>query len=436
MTPSKWFALLGSVLLVCLSMCTNAWPGREELELAADIKALKDAGVATDESGLLEFFEKHTGSEDRRRLIEELIKQLGDGDFMVREKATRELEGLGAAARSALQQAKNHKDAEVASRAKRCLEAIGTGGHGKLVVRAARVLSTSKSAKAVEVLLAYLPDAADAGVEEDIIRAVRVLGVSEGKSHPALVQALTDKLPLRRGAAGEALAGLPDYAEAVLKLMQDAEPSVRLRVSLALVCSGDRKVVPALIDCLPQLTHDQAWQVEDVFYRLGGDKVPELPAGDDAAMRKKYRDECHAWWKEHGAMADLALLSDGPRRKAKVSSPASRTLDGRKVQFPVRSVPEGMRAFIGVLESCHASQESSDAAADLKKAQEGDHVRMVFAKPVKVEVLNKEYEMSELVYSKGVFWLRFGDKVQRCAKYEFEKWKPFEVWFRQTLPEG
>ena len=41
------------------------------------------------------------------------------------------------------------------------------------------------------------------------------------------------------------------------------------------------------------------------------------------AARKKYRDECRAWWKEHGATADLARLAGGPRRKAKVTARAS-----------------------------------------------------------------------------------------------------------------
>jgi len=319
----KRLALTGLLILVGFSLCPRAWPGRDEEELAADLKSLKDAGVATDEPGLLEFFKKHTGGESQRRMIGELIMHLGDDDFLVREKATRELKGLGIAARSALQQAKNHEDAEVASRAKNCLEALGNGSHGELLARAARVLSARKSAKAVEVLLAFLPDAADAGVEGDVIRAVTVLGVSESQAHPALVQALADKHPLRRAAAGEALAGLPEHIGAVRKLMQDAEPPVRLRVSLALVCSGERKGAPVLIDVLPQLTRDQAWQVEDVLYRLGGSEAPQLPAGDEAAARKKYRDECHAWWKEHGAKADLSLLEGGPRRKAKLSARAS-----------------------------------------------------------------------------------------------------------------
>jgi hypothetical protein len=323
MTPPKWIALMGSLFLVCAPMCSTAWPGQDQL--AADMKALKKAGISTDDSGLLVFLEKHTASDNQRRLIAELIEQLGDNDFMVREKASRELEGLGSAARTALQQATKHQDAEIASRAKRCLDVIGNESHDELLACAARVLSTRKSEKALEVLLAFLPDSAAAGVEEDVIRAVTVLGMSEGKAHVSLVQALTDKSPVRRAAAGEALAGLPEHREAVLRLIQDDEPSVRLRVLLALVCSGEKKVMPELIDCLPQLTRDQPWQIEDVLYRLGGTKISPLPAATNSEVLKKYRDECHAWWKEHGEKADLALLKDGARRKAKVTARASRS---------------------------------------------------------------------------------------------------------------
>jgi hypothetical protein len=74
----------------------------------------------------------------------------------------------------------------------------------------------------VEVLLAFLPAAADAGVEDDVIGVLR-LGLSAGKAHPALVRALTDQIPLRRAAAGEVLAraGLAEHGAAVRLLVQD-----------------------------------------------------------------------------------------------------------------------------------------------------------------------------------------------------------------------
>jgi hypothetical protein len=132
-------------------------------------------------------------------------------------------------------------------------------------------------------------------------------------------------------------------------------------------------------------------------------------------------------------MIPVLLLVTTACHGADDATKASRMLEGTKAQFPAKTIPDGVKAVIDVLESCHSSQESSDPASDLKKAQEGDHVRFVFAKSIIVVVLNKEVEVSEVVYSAGVFWLRFGDKVQRCAKYENDKWKPFEAWFRQPL---
>jgi hypothetical protein len=115
---------------------------------------------------------------------------------------------------------------------------------------------------------------------------------------------------------------------------------------------------------------------------------------------------------------------------ADAAATASATLDGKKMQFPEKGVAGGVQATIALLESCHASGEGTPD--DLKKAQEGDHVRLVFAKPVAVRVLNEELEVSELVFTQplntGVFWLRVGDKVVRCAKYEVEKEKDFIAW--------
>src|SRR5262249_15605810 len=116
-----------------------------------------------------------------------------------------------------------------------------------------------------------------------------------------------------------------EHGKAVRTLLQDTDPLVRLRVALVRACSGDRAVVPQLIDMVPQLTRDQSWQVEDVLYRLSGGKVlPPLNSGD-AAARKVYRDGFLAWWKEHGAKADLTLLRSGPRRKATLQARASHT---------------------------------------------------------------------------------------------------------------
>ena len=121
-------------------------------------------------------------------------------------------------------------------------------------------------------------------------------------------------------------------------------------------------------------------------------------------------------------VAEARGADDAPR--------ASATLDCKKMQFPENGLAGGVKATIALLESCHDRSEGT--AADLKKSQEGDHVRLVFAKPIAVVVGGEKLEVAELVFTQplntGVFWLRVGDKVVRCTKYRFEKEKDFMAW--------
>ena len=95
-----------------------------------------------------------------------------------------------------------------------------------------------------------------------------------------------------------------------------------------------------------------------------------------------------------------------------------------------------MKATLGLLESC--CSESLYEADELKKAEQRDHVRLVFAKPIAVTVISEKVEVSELIFrlplTTGVFWLRSGDKVRRYSKYQSRKEKPFVAWLREAQP--
>jgi hypothetical protein len=114
---------------------------------------------------------------------------------------------------------------------------------------------------------------------------------------------------------------------------------------------------------------------------------------------------------------------------------ATRVIEGAKTTFPEKSLPEGVKAFVGVLESCSDMSDGTVqyTADDLKKARKGDHVSLVFAKPLAVTVLGKRLEVSEAVFANGVFWLLCGKEVVRCTKYEYDKMERFQEWYRQTL---
>ena len=305
--------LLSSALLFWVSLCQAASLHEATENLAQDVKLLQDAGVVSDGPGLLQFFRKKTLSEEQRRQIEELVQQLGSKNFAVRDKATKQLIALGHAAAPALEQALQEGDLEMVSRVKLCLEARKGQAPGELYAAAVRILVARKQPQSVEVLLAFLPDAGDVDVEDEIVRALAVVGVRDGKADRALVKALTDKLPLRRavtcGALG--LSGLPDHKDAIRKFLRDPERVVRLHVALVLVFAKEKEAVAVLIDLLPQLSQRRALQVEDILCQLAEGHVrPAATLGDGEADRNKCRDAWAAWWKDHAAKVDLANLRE------------------------------------------------------------------------------------------------------------------------------
>ena len=134
-------------------------------------------------------------------------------------------------------------------------------------------------------------------------------------------------------------------------------------------------------------------------------------------------------------LATLIVLLAAVAHGADDAPKATGTLDGKQVKFPEKGVVEGVTATVGLLESCH--DESQFQGDELKKALQGDHVRLVFPKPITAEVMNKKIDFSELVFrlplNTGVFWVR-ADKWRRYGKYEFQKEKPFAVWLKEAQP--
>lgn len=115
---------------------------------------------------------------------------------------------------------------------------------------------------------------------------------------------------------------------------------------------------------------------------------------------------------------------------------ATRVIEREKTTFPIDSLTQGLKVTLAVVESCHSLNDGrvNPTIDDVKKARKGDHVRFVFARPRTIKVLGQNLKASEVIYADGVFWLRNGDQVFRCAKYEPDKWDRFLEWSRQTLP--
>lgn len=307
--------LLTGALVVCIAR--PALADSPKKQQAADERKLEAAGLKHDGASLLTFFRRRSLTDAEREEVLTLIGKLGARAFRVREHAATELIGRGPVVVELLKEHLKDADLEVSRRAEQCVQKIKDKDYPPDVpAAAARLLVERKPAGTLEALFAYLPFADNDGVADEVRNGLAKLAVRDGKPEKLLVAALADKNPVRRGAAAEALTRAKSAAErpTVLKLLKDPEPGVRLRVALALVLAEEPAAVPELIDLLVPLPATQAWQAEDILFRLAeGKEPPSVPLGHDPAARKKCRDAWAAWWGQHAKTVKLARLHEAPR---------------------------------------------------------------------------------------------------------------------------
>jgi HEAT repeat protein len=297
-------------IAVLLIACLKVRTADDEMDLGPDEKTLQEAKIGTDGPALVEFIRSRTLSDAERAKLAETVRRLGHNDFDVREKASEDLVKAGRSAEPFLRKAVGDPDAEIDRRARDCLVRIKNGPERGYEFAAVRLLAARRPAEADRVLLDFLPCAADDFLADAIIAAVEVVGVRDGKPTAALKAALDDKEPPRRAAAAQVIAlHCPVDRAPVVKLLTDAEPTVRYRAASALARAGEKRAVPVLIGLLADGPQETAWQVEYLLLRLAGDQAPAVALNSaDEPARKKCREAWADWWKANEAKADLARL--------------------------------------------------------------------------------------------------------------------------------
>jgi hypothetical protein len=282
-------------------------------QLTTDETLLKNANVKTDSADLLDFFHKRVLSEGDRPKIDAAIRQLGAASYQEREAAMKELIARGTTIVDMLREAMKDDDPEISRRAEKTFNRILQDDVGvEVSAAAARLLAARKPQGAVEALFAYLPSAHTMGLADDVRDALVTLAAADAT---VLVKGLQDSSPLRRSGAAEVLcqADFAKHKGAVRKLLQDGDPHVKLRVARCLVFQGDDCAVPVLIEVLPQITYNQAWQVDDILFRLADGKTPPMVSvGRDEATRKRCKEAWQAWYEKEGKKIDLAKLNETP----------------------------------------------------------------------------------------------------------------------------
>jgi HEAT repeat protein len=293
MSTTKWFLLVATLILWG---STPPLRGADKSE-DPDEEVLRRHKVGTDDASLHAFL--RTRRVNPRRL-KELVRQLGDDDFAIREKASARLMGLGRRAVPLLNAAAKSPDVEVARRAHKCLKRIRERTRISLDLFVVRRLVRGHSPGTLEALLRYLPYAADESVQEEIWYGLESLAVDKGGLAPALVAALRDPLPERRAVAACLLGHLGREKERkeARRLLKDANAWVRLRAAQGLLAGGETVGVPTFIELVGSETPlPLAWQAEELLHWAAGKSAPEVTLEDGRkAQRQRCRLAWEKWW--------------------------------------------------------------------------------------------------------------------------------------------
>src|SRR5262249_36274874 len=129
---------------------------------------------------LLEELRKRTLTEATRQKCEVLIKQLGDSEFSVREKAQSEIKAMGVLILPLLREAVRHSDLEIRTRAQRCLGEMERDKSLPLSVVTTRLIALRKPAGAAEALLAYVPYADDDATLAEVQLTLNAVAFRDG----------------------------------------------------------------------------------------------------------------------------------------------------------------------------------------------------------------------------------------------------------------
>jgi HEAT repeats len=282
-----------------------------------DEAVLKAAGITSDGPSLLRFFHQRTATEaDQERLAAE-AKRLGADSFRERERATRELRAAGRSALPFVRPAVSHFDPEVVRRAEGLVRELD-GGHELALARAAaRLLADRRPAGTTGVVLRFLPSADDGLLEEELMAVLAVVASPGSRIDPAVAAVVKDSAPVRRGAAAWVLgrSSRADERAMARPLLADPDPTVRFRAARALLTAREKETVPALVALLRHAPPAIGWEVEEILFRLAGERAPQVALGEGSdAERRRCRDAWESWWRDQQGKLDLSKVELADRR--------------------------------------------------------------------------------------------------------------------------
>ncbi len=240
-------------------------------------KPLDEADLlSVDNDRLLGWLQARSMSDKDPLNLNLLLPQLGSNEFAEREDASARLVALGRIALPGLRAAEHDKDPEIANRARACVKTIEAGAKEVTSGAVVRRVLQRQPKDGIAALIRYLPFEPDQAVVEEIYFGLSAWKEQEGKVDSKLVEALADPLPTRRALAGCLVgrSGEKDQWGAVVRLLKDVEPEVRLRAAQGLLAGKHLEPLPILIALLDQSPLAIAWQAEELLHYAAGQTAP------------------------------------------------------------------------------------------------------------------------------------------------------------------
>jgi hypothetical protein len=265
------------------------------------------ADAAVDAESLTGLFQRLTLSEQDVERIEAQIARLNAKSYPEREKATAMLIAEGARALPLLQRPPVGASLEQVKRLQRCAAAVQRPEWQPGLAAAARLLVRHAPKDAAAVLLAYSPFAPD-DLPEEILFALDGAVKKAGKVDAALLASLERARPTTRGIAATLVAahGTADQRKAVLALLDDPDPTVRLRAAQGLLAAGQGAAIPTFIALLKKSPALVAENAEGYLVEVAAATGPKVVWKDTKEDREKSYAAWLAWWHLHKDKLQLA----------------------------------------------------------------------------------------------------------------------------------
>ena len=316
----------------CLAMPTPPWRSASRKACSANVRRkswpralvsdealLRGQKIDTTETALLEFFRKRTVGDEEQQRLRRVVKELGFGDWAVRDRAFRQLVKTGMPALAFVKEAERDANMERANRARNARETIRETNNPAIPIAAAHLLAQPAKVKdaspttAIGTLLAYIPFADDETVEQEILTCLTLLSLREPTVEPELVKALSDANATRRGAAAYVLGhvGAKEHVAKVQPLLDDLQPVVRLRAAQGMLAARNKVALPSFVSLLEKVPAPYLPTVEEILYHVAADKGPtETIVANSAASRQKAAKAWGKWLDDNQAKIDLTTLND------------------------------------------------------------------------------------------------------------------------------